>query len=119
MTPSEAIQVVQDVLVEEIARILRQPVSTIGVNQPVQEFGVDSLMAVELQTALELRLGLQIPLMALTGASTLKLIAARLLEATNRQASPETVQEDVASAMMRHGTDISAATSVLVPLQGE
>ena len=116
LTPSEAIQLVQNVLVEEIAGILRQPAGSIGINQPVQEFGVDLLMAVELQTALEARLGLQIPLMALTGGSTLKLIAARLVDAANRQDSPQTIEDGVTGAMMRHGAEITPAASVLVPV---
>ena len=48
-------------------RILKQTPSAIDVNRPMLEFGVDSLMGVELRTALEARLGVQLPLLALSG----------------------------------------------------
>jgi NADPH:quinone reductase-like Zn-dependent oxidoreductase/acyl carrier protein len=114
LTPGEAVAAVQDVLVDEIARILQQPASTIGTTRPINEFGVDSLMAVELQTALESRLGQQIPLTALTGAATLGAIAARLLtmmqrnQTAHHEAETDTTDNgedddnDVAAAIGRH-----------------
>ncbi|MGD0105613.1 MAG: beta-ketoacyl reductase, partial [Rhodopila sp.] len=116
MTPAEAVTAAQDVLVEEIARILQQPVGTISVNQPLQEFGVDSLMAVELQRALEVRLGMQIPLMVMTGATTLSVIAARLLKTMDRHKTPE-IDDGVAASIMRHEAAEPQEAAVLsVPL---
>ena len=112
MTPAEAVTAVQDVLVEEIARILQQPVGTIRVNQPLAEFGVDSLMAVELQRALEVRLGMQIPLMVMTGATTLSVIASRLLKAMDRDTTPE-IDDGVAASIMRHEASEPQEAAVL------
>lgn len=110
MTAQDAIVAVEDVLVDEIARILQQPASTISTTQPISDFGVDSLMAVELQTALEARLGQQIPLIALTGAATLGAIAVRLLKMTDNS---ETAGRDdeMAAAIMRHEEDAVSAIS--------
>ena len=102
LKPEEAIVAVEEVLVDEIARILQQPTNTISTTQPINEFGVDSLMAVELQTALEVRLGQQIPLTTLTGAATLNAIAARLVKMMDRQ---EAAGAEIVASIMRHEAD--------------
>jgi acyl transferase domain-containing protein/NADPH:quinone reductase-like Zn-dependent oxidoreductase/acyl carrier protein len=116
LTPEQAVVAVEEVLVDEIARILQQPTSTISTTQPINEFGVDSLMAVELQTALESRLGQQIPLTALTGAATLNAIAARLLKMMDK---PETVaatgDHDMITSLMRHEEGLLSVHADPVP----
>jgi acyl transferase domain-containing protein/NADPH:quinone reductase-like Zn-dependent oxidoreductase/acyl carrier protein/short-subunit dehydrogenase len=107
LTPEEAVVAVEEVLVDEIARILQQPPGTISTTQPINEFGVDSLMAVELQTALEVRLGQQIPLTALTGAATLSAIAARLVKMMDKH----TVADDdaIVATILRHEAEAVTA----------
>jgi acyl carrier protein len=112
LAPEQAIVAVEQVLVDEIARILQQPANTISTTQPINEFGVDSLMAVELQTALEVRLGQQIPLTALTGAATLSAIAARLLKMMDRQ---EAADDEIVASIMRHEDDAVPARADPVP----
>jgi acyl transferase domain-containing protein/NADPH:quinone reductase-like Zn-dependent oxidoreductase/NADP-dependent 3-hydroxy acid dehydrogenase YdfG/acyl carrier protein len=96
----EAHRMLLDILVAELARILQQSAGAIDVNRPIQEFGVDSLMAVELQTALEGRLGQQLPLMSLTGAATLRAIPPRLLQAMRSGQGAQA--DDLAAAILRH-----------------
>jgi acyl carrier protein len=98
---AEAAAAAQSVLVEEIARILQQAPSTIDIDRPIQDFGVDSLMAVELRTALEARLGMAVPVMTLAGAGTLRVIANRLIETTG-EARTATAAAEVAAAILRH-----------------
>jgi acyl carrier protein len=100
MTPDEASAVVLDVLIEELARILQQPTASIDVNRPIQEFGVDSLMTVELQTALEGRLGIQMPMLALTSGATLRAIPPRLLQAI--QTVDAAAADDLAAGILKH-----------------
>ncbi len=107
MTPEDAEPLILDILVDELSRILQQTRGSIDVNRPIQEFGVDSLMAVELQTALEGRLGLQLPLMALTGGAALRTVPARLLQSI--QTADAVHADDVAAAILRHeDAEISA-----------
>lgn len=113
LPPEEATAHIQAVLVEEIARILQQPAATISPDQPIQEFGVDSLMAVELQTAIEQRLGLQPSIAILTGAGTLRAIAARLVQSLDRDAGAAT-PDPIADAILRHE---SAADALLLETQ--
>ena len=110
LSSEDAIRAVEEVLVEEIARILQQPANTIATSQPISEFGVDSLMAVELQTALEARLGQQLPLTALTGASTLNVIAVRLMKMMDKAEVAE-AGDDTIAGIMRHEAEAGSAIS--------
>ncbi len=81
LSPPEAAQVVLQVLVEELSVILKQPQAAIDPDRAILEFGVDSLMAVELQMALEHRLGGQRQLVALAMTSTLRRLADQMQQA--------------------------------------
>ena len=99
--PSDAAErVVLEVLVEEVAAILKQPPSAIDLNRPIVEFGVDSLMGMELRTALEARLGVQLPLLALSGATTLRAMSVRLLQTLH--ADDAAPADDLAAMIERH-----------------
>jgi acyl transferase domain-containing protein/NADPH:quinone reductase-like Zn-dependent oxidoreductase/acyl carrier protein len=63
---------------EEIARILRLPVEAVGADAPVAGLGLDSLGGLELRMALERRLGVQVPLAAVTEDLTIAVLAARM-----------------------------------------
>ena len=97
---AEAGQVVLEVLVEEVAAILKLAPSAIDVSRPVLEFGVDSLMGVELRTALESRLGVQLPLLALSGATTLSAMSRHLLAALQTDAASS--HDVLKAAILRH-----------------
>ncbi|MBR9765564.1 MAG: SDR family NAD(P)-dependent oxidoreductase, partial [Rhodobacteraceae bacterium] len=66
-------------LTREIARILRVPEGSLSASRPVSDFGVDSLMGVELGLAAQQALGDDIPLMAISDAQSIAEIAARLV----------------------------------------
>lgn len=103
LSDEEALPLVLDMLVEEVGAILKLEPKAIDINRPVQEFGVDSLMAVELRTALEIRLGVALPLLALSDATSLRAMALKLLQALRGGAAD---QDDLAQAVARHeGTD--------------
>ena len=63
----------------EIARILRVPETSLSTSRPVSDFGVDSLMGVELGLAAQQALGDDIPLMAISDAQTMEEIAAKMV----------------------------------------
>ena len=68
-----------DMLKQELAKILLLPVDKIDANQSVYDMGMDSLMGVELMVAIESRFGIQIPVMALSEASTLNKLVDKLI----------------------------------------
>jgi phthiocerol/phenolphthiocerol synthesis type-I polyketide synthase C len=77
--PESARRAVADVVIEELARILRLPREDVSRSKPLSEIGLDSLMAVELTLALETRLGLDAPLGEAAGAFNVTELAARIL----------------------------------------
>ena len=77
--PDRARRAVADILVEEIARILRLPRDDVSRVKPLAEIGLDSLMAVELTMSLETRFGLNSPLAGSAGAYNVVDLAAQLL----------------------------------------
>ena len=104
LSDEEALPLVLDMLVEEVGAILKLEAKAIDINRPVQEFGVDSLMAVELRTALEMRLGVALPLLALSDATSLRAMALKLLQALRGGGSAD----DLAHAMARHEGETAA-----------
>jgi acyl transferase domain-containing protein/NADPH:quinone reductase-like Zn-dependent oxidoreductase/short-subunit dehydrogenase/acyl carrier protein len=73
-----------ELLREQAAAVLRLPVEQLDPTQPLQELGFDSLMRVELMTAVEARFGVAIPAGALSEFGTLEKLAARLAQELRR-----------------------------------
>jgi phthiocerol/phenolphthiocerol synthesis type-I polyketide synthase C len=55
------------------------PVQKIASNATIYDLGMDSLMAVELVTAIETRFGISVPSTAVTGGATVAQIASRIV----------------------------------------
>ncbi len=81
LSDSEKQLVIVNILNAEISRILHIPVEKIEQHRPVQEIGVDSLMGMELATAINTRFGIDIPLMILANNITIDGLATRLVKA--------------------------------------
>ena len=77
-TPEQARAIVQTILVDEIANILRVARTDLDPNRPLTEIGMDSLMAVELKLGVERRLRLEFPALALNDSVTIATMAKRL-----------------------------------------
>jgi phthiocerol/phenolphthiocerol synthesis type-I polyketide synthase C len=77
---------------EEIARILRLPVEAVGADAPVAGLGLDSLGGLELRMALERRLGVQVPLAAVTEDLTIAVLAARMAGVVLEDRTEQAVQ---------------------------
>ena len=81
---------------EEIARILRLPPEALRVDQPLPGLGLDSLGGIELRMALERRLGVSVPLTAVTEDLTLAILMQR-----------------VAGVLFKEDADIAAAEALI------
>jgi amino acid adenylation domain-containing protein len=66
-------------LQEQVAQILRVPVSRIDISQSLSMLGMDSLIAIELQSAIESNLGVSVSLAALLAGPNLNQLAQTLL----------------------------------------
>ena len=80
MSAEEAQARMVEILKHELAGILRLSPDSLTAEREIGDLGVDSLMVVELRTALESRLGVDLPTLSLAGKPTLRAIAARLLK---------------------------------------
>ena len=77
--PDQARRAVADILVEEIARILRLPREEVSRTKPLAEIGLDSLMGVELMLSLETRFAMDAPLGSSAGGFNVAELAGHLL----------------------------------------
>jgi len=67
-----------DIVVEEIARVLRLPPKEVDRHRPLAEIGMDSLMMLELRTTVEDALQIELPMMSLSSGITPADVARRM-----------------------------------------
>ncbi len=94
--PDQARRNVSDLLVEEIARILRLPRDDVSKTKPLTEIGVDSLMGVELMLSLENRFAMDAPLGSSPGGFSVWELAEHLLSAVEHDDQNLDIAEDLA-----------------------
>jgi acyl carrier protein len=99
MSASEARTMVTGLLVEEVARILGASPDEVDLRRPLTELGMDSLMALELRVALEARLSISLPLLAMSDPTSLASLAGRVIESLGQPSTPSSA---VAEAALRH-----------------
>ena len=78
-TPVERRRLLDTRMREHLGAVLGIPASRVSMEKPLNELGIDSLMAVELTTRVESDLRISIPIGTLTAAGNLSQLAARLL----------------------------------------
>lgn len=109
LSPEELHTTVTDLLKAELASILLVEESRIDVHRSVYDMGFDSLMGVELMTAIESRLGVRVPVMVLSEASTLDKLSGVLIDRLTRDdIDDEDGDAELASLAARHGADAIA-----------
>jgi phthiocerol/phenolphthiocerol synthesis type-I polyketide synthase C len=118
LAPEEVRKVIIDVIVEEIARILRLPLENLNRTKPLSEIGLDSLMAVELGISLEERLTLEAPLSTSASGFSVGELADHILGLCVNATSEETsVAHNLAE---RHlGKGVAAAMTTLTAVVEE
>ena len=78
-TPDEARKTISNLIVDEIARVLRLPREDVGRTTPLAEIGLDSLMAVELALGLEQRFTMGAPLSTTASSFTVNELADHII----------------------------------------
>ncbi|HTV90204.1 MAG TPA: beta-ketoacyl reductase, partial [Stellaceae bacterium] len=114
LDPDQALELIKAAVVEEAAAILRMPAAALDRQQPLSEFGMDSLMAVELRLALEARLRLDLPLMSLAEGTSVASIAARLAGALT---APRHANEIVSLAERYEVADAGRLEGLVTPAE--
>ncbi len=103
----EALKILCDIVAGEVARILRLAPSEVDVGRPLDELGLDSLMALELRMNVESRFGVELPLVAITSVKNLHDLARRLLQSLRGGDTAEEGRLDAGdeSLIAMHGGD--------------
>lgn len=111
-TPEEAQALIRDLLLEEVAAILRLPKERIDIERSLYDLGMDSLMGVELVLGIEKRFGISLPVMALTEGPTIKRISERLatalLHGGEAGATQDPLTAVVSAVAAQHAVEASA-----------
>ncbi|GHB11345.1 type I polyketide synthase [Salinicola rhizosphaerae] len=92
-----------DVLGKELAKILLIDEEKIDIHKSVYDMGFDSLMGVELVTALESRLGIQVPVMVLSEAGTLAKLCDYLMLKLGGDSVDESDDDVMSGLAAQHG----------------
>ena len=79
VAPGEREEMLVFLLAEMVTEILRIPPDKVDVHQPLTNMGMDSLIAVELQTAISLKIGAKLTTLELLKENTITLLAKRLM----------------------------------------
>ncbi|NYT74386.1 type I polyketide synthase [Halomonas sp. QX-2] len=106
LSPEELHSTVTDLLRAELASILLIDEEKLDIHRSVYDMGFDSLMGVELMTAIENRLGVQVSVMVLSEASTLDKLAGVLIQKMHQHDDVEDAPQDaIASLAAQHGAE--------------
>ncbi len=79
VAPGEQEEMLVFLLAEMVTEILRIPPDKVDVHQPLTNMGMDSLIAVELQTAISLKIGAELTTLELLKENSITLLAKRLM----------------------------------------
>jgi 1-acyl-sn-glycerol-3-phosphate acyltransferase len=94
-------------VVEQVARVLGTSVQKVDPSLRLTEIGVDSLMAVELQTIVKRDFGVPLPLAVLLEGGTVAQLTTRVLEQFDSEAvpKPDTIPETSSPPSLEHAVD--------------
>jgi acyl transferase domain-containing protein/NADPH:quinone reductase-like Zn-dependent oxidoreductase/acyl carrier protein/SAM-dependent methyltransferase len=101
-----------DIVVEEIARVLRLPPKEIDRHRPLAEIGMDSLMMLELRTTVEDALQIELPMMSLSSGITPADVARRMAPLVAREKQEEAVPGTIVALSASHFAAEAEATGV-------
>ncbi len=108
MPPEEATEALLDIVVEEIARVLRLPPKEVDRHRPLAEIGMDSLMMLELRTTVEASLQIELPMMSLASGITPADVARRVTPLVTGEATREAAPSTLATLASSHFAEQAA-----------
>ncbi|WP_395677179.1 type I polyketide synthase [Inquilinus sp.] len=115
---AEAQAIVAETMLAEIGRILRMPPADIDGDRPFAELGMDSLMGLELDAAMQSRYGIDLPFLSIGAGLTLNELSGRIVVRLRggAAAAPEAqTPTEEGQLLARHlETDLEEDTAVLV-----
>jgi len=113
LTDDQLVAAFSAMLGQEIGEILRIPPDRINPERSFYEMGLDSLMGVELALALESRIGVRLPVFALSESPTIDKLAAFILaqlRGSGHPAARSGVVAQIQQVATQHATEVDADT---------
>jgi NAD(P)-dependent dehydrogenase (short-subunit alcohol dehydrogenase family)/acyl carrier protein len=112
MSTEDATEALLDIVVGEIARVLRLPPKEVDRHRPLAEIGMDSLMMLELRTTVEATLQIELPMMSLasgiTPADVARRVAPLIVGDSQKESVPGTI---VALSTSHFATEADASST--------
>lgn len=97
---SDAIPIISELMKSEISAILRLPMEEIDLARPLSELGMDSLMGLELRMSIQKKFDLEMPLVALSGTTSLSDIVTQMLKTIKASENADTQTLDANKMML-------------------
>lgn len=88
LDPAEQVELLATLMAEIIASVLKADPSSVPFDKAINQLGVDSLMATEIQMLLDSQLGLSISILELIGETTVRSLATQSLKNLNPSSTP-------------------------------
>ncbi len=98
-------------LAGEVAEIFRMPVEEIQLNRSLSDIGMDSLMGMELRSAAQQKLDIEIPMGAISDGTTIEDIAASIVQRVRKGASSEPTGMEATLIQQHMGKDTDIKVS--------
>ncbi|MFG2290756.1 SDR family NAD(P)-dependent oxidoreductase [Streptomyces sp. NPDC048595] len=86
-TPEAALSLLTEALTDVLANILQTTADRLPADRPLAQLGLDSLMGMELRSAMQQRLGCDFPMLEIVNSASLGDLARRCLHRLNRSAT--------------------------------
>ncbi len=80
LAPDEQLELLSSLIVSVIAGVLKSDPATIAIDRKIEQLGVDSLMATEIQMLLDSQLGLSVSVLELIGDATIRSLSQQSLK---------------------------------------
>lgn len=116
MSDQEAVEALVELIRQDVGQILRLDAERIDPQRSVHEFGMDSLMAMELAVAVEKRLGVQLPVMLLAEGPSIARLAERVVAQLRTQPGQDStaslVEGNVRAVASVHGVAVDDAAAL-------
>jgi acyl transferase domain-containing protein/NADPH:quinone reductase-like Zn-dependent oxidoreductase/acyl carrier protein len=111
MPEDDAVEVLVKLIRQDVGQILRLDPERIDPQRSIQEFGMDSLMAMELAVTVEKRLGVQLPVMMLGEGPSIHRLSERIVAIMRKGIADDDsnarIEENVRALAAQHGQAVN------------
>ena len=110
---------IAELLAAEVAEIFRMPVEEIQLNRSLTDIGMDSLMGMELRSAAQQKLDIEIPMGAISDGTTIQDISESIVQRLRKGVSSELsgTSADLLQQHVGKGVDVEGMSETLAKLR--